>query len=267
MNFTLLAHNMTEGASSEFSVPVVAYVAPCMLQDHAYDVVRVAWAVVDTDDDGRLSWNEVRAVYDDLYDVTHFFAAVDTNSDSLITWEEALPYYSFAEATVNELDIDGDGVYSPQELSSYFDDAMFSLVDADADGAVTCEDIDILLEAHYGEVGDTCDAEVWTALLWAVADTNGDEGLAFEEVFAFVHDEVFADLFFQAVDEDNSGVCELAEQPYARQYVSLALSVLDANDDSQFSDAELGPYFSEEEFSSADVNQDGVIGCSDLELL
>ena len=270
MNFTLLTHNIMQSTTSEFSAPVTAYMPPCLLQDRAYDVVRAGWVIVDTNGDGMLSQAEALAVYDVPVDVSYFFHHSDANGDSLVDMEEAGLLFIYAREAVNLVDEDRDGVFSRVELARYLDETQLAIADPDGDGAMTCVDLDILIEQFYGDGSGACTLlsrpGEWTRLLWDVADTDRNRDISFAEVLAVVHDPGLAEIFFADVDMDESGVCEFGEWPLAISVLQFATPAVDTDQNGILTYEEVDYWLTEELFGLADLDGSGVIDCNDLDL-
>lgn len=211
-----LAHAQTEGESI-CPLPVVVI----------DDILAWGWPQVDTDNDGLLSYPEIKDVYSEV-DVV-WFASMDSNGDGKLSQEELTAEIPEGDI-VPQLDQNGDRLIQDVEVAEYISLANFESLDANSNGVVDCEDLELLgITPHSdegeGEEGETVEGE---------GEPVEGEPMTEEEVIAVLFEE------FYNADANRDNVLSFDE----------ALGVL--------------PGLTREQFDDIDVNGSGFLSIEEL---
>ncbi|MBI1319172.1 MAG: hypothetical protein GC168_09545 [Candidatus Hydrogenedens sp.] len=270
----------------------------CPLPDDNEQLLRLIWPLVDSNQDGGLSIQELAALGIDVPE--EYFGLVDLNRDGKVSLEEAL---SLAPVVLQTLivtpgagdgllglvDTNGDRVISYNEVAEYIDEATFIAADLDRNGVIDCNDLqgvtpdgetdgEVVWEGEVpqeGEPAEPCplpnDILALLDLIWPIADADQSGGISLHEVLNIYPD--FPTEYFPLADQNNNGEVSMAElQALLPLLDSLLpgaaddiLSYVDANANGVIEFEEVSEYASAQQFASVDLNQNGVIDCGDFD--
>lgn len=247
---------------------------------------RPSAGVVDTNGDGKVSFEEAKAVFPSITEKK--FKARDKDGDGYLSAEERVisdprrkpdavqassrtrtpdPAQMFQKADKDE---DGKVTWAEvQSIAPRFPEARFRAMDTNGDGSVGKDELRAARRKSTEPVGSGKDADV--AQLARKADKDRDGKVSYEEL-----QTVYPNLQrarFDELDRNNDGVLSIADRAEAeresKQGVDENLAKLlesDANSDGQVTFEELTTAksgFPREAFDQADRNKDGVITTSD----
>ena len=271
-------------------------IVPCPLPPVDIEIaLEIAWPYLDTDGDGGLSLEELRAVYPAFESA--WLNMIDTNNDDLASPDELLVLRGAVPGSgdvVPFVDVNGDRVIQYEELSGYVGEDVFSMLDLNMNGVLDCEDLAALVPIGEGEI--TWEGELpWegepevtpcplpevhleTALdiFIPYMDTDGDGSLSQDEIAAV--NPGFDPSLLLFLDTNDDGLISREEILAMTHIMTIETSVallpveddlivnVDTNGDRlvQFSEVSI---LGETLFNYMDANGNGVWDCEDLNIL
>lgn len=271
-------------------------IVPCPLPPVDIEIaLEIAWPYLDTDGDGGLSLEELRAVYPAFE--SSWLNMIDTNNDDLASLDELLVLRGVvpdSEDVVPLVDVNGDRLIQYEEVSGYVGEDVFSMLDVNMNGVLDCEDLAALMPIGEGEI--TWEGELpWegepevtpcplpevhleTALdiFMPYMDTDGDGNLSQDEIAAV--EPGFDPSMLLLLDTNEDGLISREEILAMTHIMTIETSVallpveddlivnVDTNGDRlvQFSEVSI---LGETLFNYMDVNGNGVWDCEDLNIL
>ncbi|NUM56962.1 MAG: EF-hand domain-containing protein [Candidatus Hydrogenedentes bacterium] len=250
---------------------------------------RAAPDKIDADGDGRVSFDEVKAVFPNITEAK--FKARDKNGDGYLSPDERVisdpkPKPGAAPAPARmpggepgqlfkKADRDQDGRVTWEEvhaLAPRFPEERFRQLDANSDGAITTDELPSArdrgaIPTKPGDIGK----DTSVAQFARKADTDRNGLITYEEMQAVY--PKFPRERFDELDKNSDGVLSMADRAQAdrdsRQGIDENLAKLlesDSNKDGKLTFGELTTAkagFPREAFDQADRNKDGVITADD----
>jgi len=145
--------------------------------NEARDEYKAAFKVLDLDDDGKITVDELHQTFQSLQfnfsrtDITELIGAIDENNDGEIDIDEFITMMAQGEAMVG---------YQPKTYEQRLHDA-FNLFDVNGDGSITANELQGIM-LKLGEVISTADIE-W---MMEHMDENNDGEIDFAEFKAMM---------------------------------------------------------------------------------
>jgi Ca2+-binding EF-hand superfamily protein len=223
---------------------------------------RLALRALDTDQDGKLSAQELQAA-------PHSLLKLDRNQDGQLTPDELLPRPENSGASSDELvtqlmafDKNGDGVLTPEEVPARMKN-LFERADSNHDGKLTPDEIRSLAERQsmpQGSGAKRDDAFMRMDPLLASLDSNHDGVISATEITSAYKSLIVLDV--NGDGEITANEMRMIE-PSPQERVDHMFDEWDTNKDGKISKAE-APDRMQRQFESIDKNSDGFLDRDEL---
>lgn len=262
--------------------------SPCPLPNDPGTLVDFLWPVVDTDQDGGISYGEV-SFFTDALDPA-LFGLVDTDGNGLVTRGEFFVILPLLASVLpldflDLVDENGDGILTSAELNEYISQEVFDSLDHNGNGVLDCGDLDVGEGDSEGEPDgepegaiegewpplDTCFLLASFESYFDVADVNGDGFVTPEELEALVA-LLFAPLpdfgpLFDEVDANHDGKLSRGEiNTYKLDACAVPGEGEEEGPSPSDGDCDVLEVFAEN-FSLVDTNADGYVTREEIEAL
>lgn len=175
----------------------------CPLPADARSILELLFPLVDLDDDGKLTKDEIRAIYPDIdtllaqyqLNLDVVYLIVDTNRDGGVSVDElvAVLYLLAPQFGINpdnllaEIDTNGDLMLSYEEVAQYVTPEQFAFIDINGNGVIDCNDLNVIVNPPVeGEFPpewlDPCIVGPIILENFSMIDVNGDGKLTMEDL-------------------------------------------------------------------------------------
>ena len=196
----------------------------CGSAEMMYFVAYAAMLYLDTNSDGVILYDEIESLAGPDYaplvlNVLDRDDSESANVDEVLALLLDLPF-----DIIRILDLDQNGVITPEDVDGLLTPEMLSMVDFNGDGMLYCDDLEVLpIDEDWGALPFLTDemiSERLIALLrrvFQLLDANDDDALSYEEIRSRV---ALPERLFLALDTDGDGLITWDELEYWMAYLT-----------------------------------------------
>lgn len=242
---------------------------PCPLPSDPAQLLDLVFPLIDMDGNGVLSMAE----YLNLGQDPMFFSIIDSNGNGNISKDEIRIFLPMMDVLVvggflGLIDLNSDGLIQFEEVSEYVSRDLFNQADLNGNGVIDCEDIE-LAPVPPAICPLPTDPAFLLPVVWQVIDLDGDDALNRDEILTLSSGvESNVDIVLLIADTNGDGILSFIEA--SQLFTSLPFLLtdilwpMDINGDGVLTAVELSAYLNSEQFSSLDINSDGLLDCYDF---